>query len=59
VNAGPLNFEIPALETLQVAALAITGLGCLLIFALKWSVLRTLGICALAGIGVQLIGSTL
>jgi len=55
VNAGPLNFELPALETLQVAALAITGLGCLLILALKWSVLRTLGVCALAGFGLHLL----
>ena len=57
VTWGPLNFEIPAPGTLQIAALAITGLGCLLIFVRKWSVLRTLGVCALAGPGLHLLSS--
>lgn len=55
ITWGPLNFEIPELGTLQVAALAITVLGCFLIFARGWGVLRTLGACALVGIAVQLL----
>ena len=59
VHRGPLNFELPVLESLQVAALAITILGGVLIFVAKWSVLRTLGVCAMAGIALSLIGSAL
>jgi chromate transporter len=59
VDRGPFSFEVPVLGSLQVAALALTALGCVLIFALKWSALRTLGVCALAGIAVYLISSTL
>ena len=49
VERGPLSFEVPVLDSLQVAALALTGLGCALLFVLKWGALRTLGVCALAG----------
>ncbi len=48
--AGPLDLEYPVLGSLDVPSLAITALGCALVFWRKWSVLRTLGACALAGI---------
>ena len=51
------DFEVPVLDSVQWAALAITGLGCALIFWRGWSVLRTLGACALAGIVVGLLAS--
>ncbi|HYP46466.1 MAG TPA: chromate efflux transporter [Propionibacteriaceae bacterium] len=54
---GPMGFEVPVLESLQLAALALTALGCLLMFVLKWSTLRTLGLCALAGVTLHLITS--
>jgi len=54
VRAGVLSFEVPHLPSLQLPALAIAGLGFFLLFARRWSVLRTLGVCALAGIAVQL-----
>ncbi len=54
IMTGPLSFEVPQLDSIQWAALAITGLGCLLTFRLRWSVLRTLGACALAGVVVGL-----
>ena len=54
VTRGPLSFEVPVLDSIQWAALAITALGCALIFWRRWSVLRTLGACALAGIVVGL-----
>ena len=50
VTEGPLDLEYPHLASLDGAALAITVLGCALVFWLKWSVLRTLGVCALAGV---------
>ena len=49
VTAGPLDLAYPHLASLDVAALAITVLGCALVFWRRWSVLRTLGACALAG----------
>ena len=54
VTAGPLDLEHPVLASIDVAALAITALGCALVFWRKWSVLRTLGACALAGVVVGL-----
>ena len=50
VTAGPLDLEYPHLASLDGAALAITALGCALVFWRGWSVLRTLGACAVAGI---------
>lgn len=48
--AGPLDAEYPVLSSVDWAALAITGLGVALVFWRGWSVLRTLGACALAGV---------
>jgi chromate transporter len=59
VASGPFSFEVPVLRSLQVAALALTGLACLLMFVLKWSALRTLGVCALAGVAVYLVTAAL
>jgi chromate transporter len=53
--AGPLRFDIPVLGTVQLAALGITALGGLLIFVFRWSPLRTLGVCALAGMVTGLL----
>jgi chromate transporter len=54
VGAGWARFEVPELATVQLPALAITALACVLIFVARWSVLRTLGVCALVGVAVQL-----
>jgi chromate transporter len=50
LSAGPLDVEYPLPASLQWPALAITVLGCALVFGRGWPVLRTLGACALAGI---------
>jgi chromate transporter len=55
ITAGPLDLEIPT-GGVQWAALAITVLGCVLIFGRNWSVLRTLGVCAAAGLVLGLAG---
>ncbi|HEX8487899.1 MAG TPA: chromate efflux transporter [Propionibacteriaceae bacterium] len=54
VRAGVLRVQLPEVSTLSLPALGVTVLACVLIFAAKWSVLRTLGVCALVGMGVQL-----
>jgi chromate transporter len=55
ITAGPLYLEIPT-GAVQWAALGITTLGCLLVFARGMSVLRTLGVCAVAGVLLGLAG---
>jgi chromate transporter len=57
VTAGPLFFQVPVLESLEVTALAVTALACALIFRRGWPVLRILGVCALAGIAAHLMGA--
>ena len=54
VTRGPFDLEVPVLASLDWAALAITGLACALVFWRGWSVLRTLGACAVAGVVVGL-----
>lgn len=55
VTTGPFDLDVPVLDSLQWSAVAITALGCLLIFRLRWGVLRTLGVCTLAGIAWALV----
>ncbi len=52
VVAGPFSFHAPVLASIQWDAVAIMVLGCVLIFGRGWSVLRTLGACAIAGVAL-------
>ena len=52
VTAGPFDFQAPVWSSIQLDAVAVTVLGCYLIFGRGWSVLRTLGACALSGIAI-------
>jgi hypothetical protein len=49
VTTGPFDLEVPVLGSVEPVPLLITLLGCYLVFARRWSVLRTLGACAVAG----------
>ena len=51
---GPLTTGLPVPGSVVWSAVAITVLGSLLIFSARWSVLRTLGACAVAGLAWQL-----
>ncbi|CAM3190429.1 chromate efflux transporter [Nocardioides dubius] len=55
IDAGPLDFEVARVDSMRWAALAVTALGCLLIFRQQWSVLKTLGACAIAGTILHLV----
>ena len=55
IDWGIVHTEIPQLASLQLPSLAITVIACALIFPAKWSVLRTLGVCALLGLALQLL----
>jgi chromate transporter len=48
---GPLDLELPRFASLQPVPLAITLAAAVMVFWLRWSVLRTLGACALLGLG--------
>jgi chromate transporter len=53
VTWGPLATGVPVPGSVVWSAVTITALGFLLIFGARWSVLRTLGACALAGLAWQ------
>jgi len=53
---GPLQPEVPDLTTLRPVAVTIAAVAAALLFRLRWPVLRTLGVCALLGIGASLLG---
>ncbi len=56
VVVGPAAVNVPVWDSLRPAALVVTGVAAALLFRWKWSVLRTLGVCALLGIGGALLG---
>ncbi|HEX8781685.1 MAG TPA: chromate efflux transporter [Nocardioides sp.] len=56
LQAGLLGLDLPVLDTIRPLALVITAVAALLLFTLKWSVLRTLGVCAVLGLVAGLVG---
>jgi chromate transporter len=56
---GPFALQVPQLGSLQWPALVVTVLALALVFAARWSVLRTLGVCALLGMGIQVLVTVL
>lgn len=55
VTAGPLKLTLPELRSVQWRSVGVTAFGCWLIFVLRWSLLRTLGACAVVGAALFLI----
>jgi chromate transporter len=53
---GPLRLELPELASLRPVPLLITAAALVLIFRLRWSVPRTLAVCAGLGLGAALGG---
>ena len=47
---GPLRLQVPHLDSLRPAAVVIAGVAAVLLFRHRWSVLRTLGVCAALGL---------
>jgi chromate transporter len=50
VTWGPLELELPQLGTLRPISLLIAVAAAVMIFKLRWSILRTLGACAALGL---------
>jgi chromate transporter len=57
VTLGPAVFELPDLATAEPVPIAIALVATVLLFRLRWSVLRTLGTCALLGLSAVLLGA--
>ncbi len=55
LDTGPLHLQLPVPATLQPVALIIGAVAMVLIFRLRWGVLRTLGVCALLGLAAGLV----
>jgi chromate transporter len=56
VDAGVLHLELPDLASLRPVPLAIALVAAVLLFRARWSVLRTLGVCAALGLAAGLAG---
>ena len=52
---GPVDLQLPEPGSLKPLSLAVAAVAALLLFGAKWSVLRTLGACALIGLAAGLI----
>jgi chromate transporter len=53
---GPVSVELPELTTVDPVAVTIALVAAVLVFARRWSVLRTLGACAGLGLVAALVG---
>jgi chromate transporter len=55
LTLGPAHLQVPELGTLRPVALGIGVVAAVLLFRFKWSVLRTLGVCAALGLAAGLV----
>jgi chromate transporter len=53
---GPASLELPIPASLDPVAVAITALAAVLLLRRSWTVLSTLGVCAMAGLAAGLAG---
>jgi chromate transporter len=56
LSLGPLRLELPELASLRPVPLVITATALVMIFRLRWSVPRTLAVCAGLGLTAALTG---
>ncbi len=56
VDQGPVHTSVPVWSSIRPVEVAIAAVGFVLIFRLRWSVLRTLGVCALLGLLASAVG---
>jgi chromate transporter len=55
-RTGPITLGLPALNTFKPVEAVITAAAAVMIFKLRWPVLRVLGLCAALGGGAALLG---
>ncbi len=56
LSLGPLHVQYALFGSFRPVAIVIAAVACLLLFRLRWSVLRTLGASAVLGAGAGLLG---
>jgi chromate transporter len=56
VTAGPVRLELPEVASIRWVPLVIVAVALVLVFRLRWSVLRVLGVCAGLGLAAGLAG---
>lgn len=52
---GPVRLQVPHLDSVKPLSLAVAAFAAVLVFRAKWSVLRTLGACALVGLAAGIV----
>ena len=57
-TTGPFHLQVPELASLKPVSAAIAVVAAVLLFRVKWSVLRTLATCAILGLAAGLLGLT-
>lgn len=55
IETGPLNMQVPVVGSFDPLAAFVAALAFLLLFRFRWSVLRTLGTCAVIGAVLDLM----
>jgi chromate transporter len=55
VTWGPVDLQVPVVGSLRPLSLAVVAFAALLVFGAGWSVLRTLGACALLGLAAGVV----
>jgi chromate transporter len=58
VSGGPVHLLVPELSSVDPVAVGIAATAAVLLFRFRWSVLRTLGVCAALGLVAGLTGLT-
>ncbi|TFD23097.1 chromate efflux transporter [Cryobacterium sp. TMS1-13-1] len=56
LDAGPLQLQVPLLNSLSFMPLIIAAVAAMLMLKFRWSALRTIGICAILGLVAGLLG---
>ena len=56
VSWGPVHLELPVLTSVRWLSVGIGAVAAVLLFRLRWSVLRTLGVCAVLGLAAAAVG---
>jgi chromate transporter len=59
LSTGPLGMELPVISSVRPGSVAIAAAAAVMIFRLRWSVLRTLGVCAALGLVGELVSRAL
>jgi len=55
VRWGPVQLSLPDLGSIRATPVAIAVIAAVLLLRLRWSVLRTLGVCAVVGLVAGLV----